>query len=373
MAKANKKKQDNNYKIDIGLGNDAFLDHYVFGDTDLRIEELMGDPIDTGIIPLNIILNGGIRDGDILMLYSAEGIGKTTIALQTCRKLIEGQGRKVMYVDVESGIRNQLVDFKLVQHYKDGNFRFVDNFKTVGEVEKLFDSILAKPTLPFDVIVLDSITNLLDDSILTRSVIDPMMCGQAKAVTAFLQKYRVLFKERGIITFLINQERANLDAKTKYDPKSIVAGCRALKYVPDVILKLGKGEAIKEFRETINGLEEVEIGRYLKVVADKNRKCNAKIPVTFPLRFGVGISNIWFLTKILKDKEYVKQAGAYFKTSIIPNPSGGDWSLKGKLGLETWVDANYDAIKTFLDKEGVFKLILEKDELAITEEEDEFQ
>ena len=355
VSKKNNKMDGSGFRVNMDMDADSFLDTYVFGN-DLT-EEILAEPQSTGIIPLDIILGGGVRNGDIIMLYSAEGVGKTTVCLQCVKRMIDLHGKRVLYVDVESGIRNQFDSFGLMPYYENKSFRFVDKFKTVGEVEKLFMSMLAKEELPFDIVVIDSITNLMDDSMLTRSVIDPMMAGQAKAVTYFLQKFRVLFKERGVITFLINQERANLDAKGPYDRKTKSAGCKALHYTPDVIIKLRKSDKITSKKRTPNGIEEVEVGRYVIATADKNRKGNPAIPLSFPLRFGKGVSNLLFVTSLLKSKGYVKQAGAYFKTSMIPNPDGSEWSLMGTKGLTEFVDKNFNEINSILVNDGAYNLI----------------
>lgn len=357
MAKAKAKKSSTDYRMNTDLSDTDFLNKYVFSET----EELVPETLSTGIIPLDIILGGGVSDGDIVTLYSAEGVGKTTICLQTVKKLIDIHGKRVLYVDIESGIRNQVESFNLMPYIQAGTFRFVDKFKMIGEVEKLFNSIVDSEELPFDVIVVDSITNLLDDSMFERSILDPMMAGQAKAVTFLLQKFRVRFKERGIITFLINQERANLEAVNKYSPKTKSAGCKALKYIPDVIIRLKKGEAIKHKKATPNGIEEVEVGRYLTASADKNRKGNPAIPIEFPLKYGNGVSNILFLVKMLKDKGYVRQAGAYFKTDMLPNPDGGEWSLMGVKGLTQFVDTHFEEINQVLLNDNAYCLIKDID------------
>jgi RecA/RadA recombinase len=370
MAKAKPKEKKivghAKYKINIDLSYDDFMEAYVDGDDSLIVPQT---PLTTGIIPLDVLLVGGVCDGDTIMLYGPEGCGKSTLCIQTLKNLITFHGRKVLYVDIEAGLRNQIATFELSSHIEAGNLKIIDRFKTVAQVEKLFEAILSKEELAYDVIVIDSITNLLDDTILTRSVTDPIMAGEAKVISAFLKKFRNLFCERGIITFLINQERANLEAKGQYDRKTKAAGCKALQYVPDVILRLRKGEAMKAKRDTINGSkEEIEVGRMLSVSADKNRKGNPCIPIIMPLKFGVGVSNVLFLVKLLKDKKYVTNKGAYFYTSIIPNPKGGDWSLLGTSGLTNFIDKNFKEINQILINDGAYELI---DKSSPVEDEEE--
>lgn len=364
MGKAKPKPKESKTSVGFDYGVDITLDHTSFLDSitsmDLtKLSEKIPDPLSTGIIPLDILLEGGIRDGDMLTIYSASGLGKSTIALQLSKRMIDIHGKRVFYVDVEAGISNQIKTFKLESYIENKTFSFTDDIRMASQLEKLFEAILSEKNLRFDFIVIDSITNVLDDSIFTRSITDQMVASQAKVITAFLQKFKIQLKARGITTVLINQERANLEAQTKYDKKTKPAGCQALKFNPDVVIRLRSKEGMKDRRETPNGIEEIEIGKYLLGSADKNRKSLPGISISFPLVFGKGISNVMFLTKLLKDKGYVKQAGAYFKTTMLPNPNGEEWSLQGLKGLTKFVDANFDAINNILINDQAYRLVVD--------------
>lgn len=370
MAKAtkktNKKSETSIAGVDMGLGLDDFLNSYI---TDLEggdVDSFEQEPLSTGIIPLDILLSGGIRDGDMMMVYSPPGLGKTTITLQLARKMIDLHNKRVLFIDLEAGIKNMLQSFGMIPYWKDGKFSFTDRLSTIGHLEKLLEGIVKQDDPKYDFIIIDSITNAIDDTILTRSVLDPMMAGQAKSLTLFLQKFRVLLREKGITTILVNQERANLEARSPYDKKTKAAGCKALHYQPDVIIGLKKLQDIKVKKQTINGLTDTVIGVDIIATADKNRKGFSKVPIVFPMLAVKGISNVLFVTKLLKDKGFVKQAGAYFKTNIIPNPNGEEWSLQGLAGLSSWVDSNFDAINEYLLNQGAYVLV-EEDE---NEEED---
>ena len=366
-----KKKEDTDLAgINMKLSFDDFLKKYV--NAEAREDEV----VPTGIIPMDILLSGGIREGDMIMIYSPEGLGKTTLVLHMARRLMEQYGKKVLFIDVEAGLANMIESQGMLPYIDKGLFNFVDELQTVGHLEKILEGLVKQDVPAYDVVIIDSITNVLDDSVLTRSVIDPMMCGQAKAMTSFLQKFRVLLRKAGITTFLVNQERANIEAKGPYDKKTKSAGCKALHYQPDVIISLKKdsgrtgGADMMEKRITLEGEKDVPVGCYISAKADKNRKGFSKIPIVFPLIFTKGVSNIYFLVDLLKSKGYIKSAGAYWKTEIIPNPAGGEWSLCGMKSLYKWVKDNFAELDEFLKNDGAYTLVHEKTEEDIVEEDE---
>ena len=368
MAPKKTKKESKDKKgmdltgINMELPFDEFLKTYV------NAEAREDEPLPTGVIPMDILLSGGIREGDMIMLYSPPGLGKTTLVLHMARRLMDSYGKKVLFIDLEAGMANMIEGQGMLPYIEKGLFSFVDQLQTVGHLEKLLEGLVKQDTPAYDIIIIDSITNAIDDSVLTRSVIDPMMCGQAKAMTAFLQKFRVLLRKAGITTFLVNQERANLEAKTQYDKKTKSAGCQALHYQPDVIIALKRdggrtgGADIVQNRMTLEGVKPVPVGCYVSARADKNRKGFSKIPIVFPLLYAKGVSNIYFLVDLLKSKGYVKSAGGYYRTTVIPNPAGGEWSLHGMDALYKWVKNNFDALDSYLKEDGAYVLVHKENE-----------
>lgn len=370
-SKKSKGKDTDLTGINMKLSFDEFLKAYV----NETVEE--DEVLPTGIVPMDILLSGGIREGDMIMLYSPPGLGKTTLVLHMARRLMEQYNKKVLFIDLEAGLANMIESQGMTPYVEKGLFSFVNQFQTVGHLEKLLEGLVSQETPAFDVIIIDSITNAIDDSLLSRSVLDTMVAGQAKALTYFLQKFRVLLRKAGITTFLVNQERSNLEARTQYDKKTKSAGCQALHYQPDVIIGLKKdggrsgGADILEKRATLEGEKDVPVGCYISAKADKNRKGFSKIPIVFPLIYAKGVSNIYFLVDLLKSKGYVKQSGAYFKTNIIPNPSGDDWNFCGTKALYKWVKDNFTEIDNFLKEDGAYTLVhnkQEEDELIEDEE-----
>ena len=57
----------------------------------------------TGIIPLDVVLRGGIRAGEVIQIVAEPGLGKSTIACQIARKYCSAE-KKVLYIDAEGSI-----------------------------------------------------------------------------------------------------------------------------------------------------------------------------------------------------------------------------------------------------------------------------
>jgi replicative DNA helicase len=75
----------------------------VFADLDRALrdgEARRHQPLPTGFAELDRAISGGIRTGELVLIGGAEGIGKTTMALQMARNMAAG-GSRVLYVCYE--------------------------------------------------------------------------------------------------------------------------------------------------------------------------------------------------------------------------------------------------------------------------------
>ena len=59
------------------------------------------EPIPLGFTPLDRMLGGGIRPGELLLIGGAQGTGKTTMALQMARNVAASGQAYVLYVNFE--------------------------------------------------------------------------------------------------------------------------------------------------------------------------------------------------------------------------------------------------------------------------------
>lgn len=75
------------------------------------------EPIPLGLIPLDRMLGGGLRPGDLLLIGGAQGTGKTTMALQMSRNVAAAGQAYVLYVCFEhdeADLLNRLVAMESV-------------------------------------------------------------------------------------------------------------------------------------------------------------------------------------------------------------------------------------------------------------------
>ena len=59
-----------------------------------------GERIGTGMEELDRVLGGGIVPGSLTLVGGDPGIGKSTLLLQVCQKLVN-KGQKVLYISGE--------------------------------------------------------------------------------------------------------------------------------------------------------------------------------------------------------------------------------------------------------------------------------
>jgi len=59
------------------------------------------EPVPLGLAPLDRMLGGGLRPGELMLIGGAQGTGKTTMALQMARNIASGGQANVLYICFE--------------------------------------------------------------------------------------------------------------------------------------------------------------------------------------------------------------------------------------------------------------------------------
>ena len=97
----------------------------------------------TGIDPLDTILNNGPEEGDLICLSSKQGGGKSTMLLMLSRIYIEEYGMKVCYLDVERGVKHEIMDnMGLTKYRESGDFYITNQVNTYTDASELLEEIL---------------------------------------------------------------------------------------------------------------------------------------------------------------------------------------------------------------------------------------
>lgn len=309
--------------------------------------------INTGSIILDsVISNGkGLPRGKMIEIHSDKGIGKSTIILQACKKACDA-GKVCIYLDVEDGANDdQLESIGLLQ-YK-GSLFFVypvATYKDAEEALNLFDG----EDIAF--IVLDSITALMPDELLDKSVADVLPGLKARYDSLFLQKYKAYLKRNTCSIILINQIRTSLNFRGMSTQKA--AGGKALEFYPDIILEMKKISDLTKKATTVEGVTEIKYGSEVSVKALKNRYNAPFIEGVISIIYGKGASNLSAYTRWLQNNGCFTRSGGWY-TIQVGELTG---KAQGANGLLKWVKENHVAVLDYINSHGGFVLLKNEEE-----------
>lgn len=176
----------------------------------------------TGIGELDRVLGGGIVTGSLVLVGGDPGIGKSTLLLQMCQKLV-GAGKNVLYVSGEESV-------KQIKMRADRLGKFEQELLLLSETD--LDLVVETVSeLKPDVVIIDSIQTMYREEIGSA----PGSVGQVRETTSALMR---LAKGMAISIFVVGHV-------TK---EGIVAGPRVLEHMVDTVLYFeGDGSASYRF------------------------------------------------------------------------------------------------------------------------------
>lgn len=244
----------------------------------------------TGILSLDIALNGGWPAGLLIEVVGPEGVGKTTLLAETCKQIqsIYGDESCIALAMIEPwdkaywknlGVHVAFSNKEIKQAEEARNKKFNDDEiaylkhqvgTIVHEKAATAEDLLGMgyeltKTDIFQLCGYDSIGAMQTKVQSENELGEKVYAGASGVITDFVNK--TLQLKTRTTSFLINQLRQNLKAKTPYDKEFIIPGGQALRYVKAVSVLLKKGEAI---RKKIAGKDEV-IGRYVSWAIEKGK------------------------------------------------------------------------------------------------------
>jgi len=281
---------------------------------------LGGEPIETGIYAFDIVLGGGFERGDIIELSSESGVGKTTIMLDVCSRLLK-RGFTVAYIDVETGVKKPLLENMCFDLSKVGTIAGESEFLLVSpqnfnELDDVMDILLNKTKRKYDIIVIDSLSNVKPYK-KDMKVDDREFGLRARQEGNFFTKYKADFRKSGSTFFIINQMRVATKQTgslmyTYMD--STTANCGKhncdirLRFEPSTKKLYRKEKTIlgSKIKKDIRDDTETVYGCVARLKALKNRNTRPEIPVDTHIIYGKGISNVGFLIEVLKNIKLVE-------------------------------------------------------------------
>lgn len=203
----------------------------------------------TGIEEFDRVLGGGMVRGSLVLVGGDPGIGKSTLLLQTCKKLVDKQ-HNILYISGEESL-------KQIKMRAERLGAFTGELLLLSETNLDIIEETLKKLLP-EVVVIDSIQTMYKEEIGSA----PGSVSQVRETTATLMH---LAKGLGITIFIVGHV-------TK---EGVVAGPRVLEHMVDTVLyfegenqasyrilravknRFGSTNEIGVFEMRSSGLEEV--------------------------------------------------------------------------------------------------------------------
>lgn len=304
------------------------------------------------VIMDTVLSNGkGIPMNKFIQISSESGLGKTTVILHICKAALAA-GKRVAYLDVEKGVNESQMKGIGVYKYLNESF-FLYPISTFEEAEEVLDSVLQDNNLAY--VVIDSITALIPQKALEKSVGDIEPGLNARYAASFLTKYRAKLSmcENKPTFWFINQMRTKINFRgmTTYG----AAGGSAQKFYADIRLNMRESKKLTKTVGTVEGKNSVQYGSENYLWADKNRFNTPFVEAVITVIFGKGVSNLLAYQRVLMSKGVCEMAGAGFWTISLPGKE--PLKARGTDALQKLIKDNLVDIKKFVDENGGIELI----------------
>lgn len=264
----------------------------------------------------------------------------TTLILDIVKHICE-QGKRVIYIDSETGLSDNLIKKMGLKEYTDNNLFVIFPTTTFNKAGQILDCVVKDPKI--SLIIVDSITQLTPDELVEdgKKISDGQIGIQARYTGNLLKRYRERINNNEKSIIFINQMRTHIP--TGYgNAYEAPAGANAQQFTMDIRLIMKKCEEIK-------AEDGHPIGWINKISAIKNRCGECYKEYTVKLIFGKGIDenseySDWLIANGVVEK---KPAGIF-----ILRWNGEEMKIRGLNNYEKWVTDNFEEIKSFVEANG---------------------
>ena len=286
----------------------------------------------TGIKALDDISGGGLMEGGLYAFWGEQGTGKSSLCEQIARKFCDN-GYTVAYIDSEKSLNPvQMNIYGLTKYYENGQLLHIDGVVTVKDCDRCNMAIGRSKKVKL--IIIDSETELLAKEPDDIDVEYKGIGEHARQTQAMMDKLKCMVHQNKLIAIVMFQARANIQTNPVYgasDKKQ--AGGFSGKHIPDAILKIAKGQAIRD-------TEGNKIGHIMKMEYEKN-KIAAPKSIEQQFIYGVGICNRNGIIDNALEKGIINQLNS--KTYEV-----NGHKYNGKKALYDMSDEDYEYIENIL-------------------------
>jgi recombination protein RecA len=216
------------------IRKDIGADNVLVGDT-FEVERWS-----TGFAGLDKVMGGGLPKGRIIESHGLESTGKSSIFLAICAA-VQRAGGKAAWLDLECTYDTKFASMMGV----DGSEMTV---LRPNSGEEAFRAVAKLAEAGVDIIVLDSAAAVLSDKEVEEEFGEAGNAygSTARLLSSGLKKVQPILARSGSILCIVNQMRANVNAKGPYDAKHIVTGGQAMKFYASVRIQTRKKEQLKD-------------------------------------------------------------------------------------------------------------------------------
>jgi len=285
--------------------------------------------ISSGSLILDLEIGGGLKPA----VYSATGIsggGKSSSTLSFISEFLKQPKRMAMYFEIERPLSMQHKERTDIKFIESGNFAdwrdqtcYLYKGRIFEDVVKMINDLINNNVQDYKFFfVLDSMNALIPKEDEAKSIYEAIKVGGGALLTShFLRLTSLKCSVLGHYCFLINQVRSKIKIN-KYE-KTI-----------DNVSKTSSrpssmdhySEIVFEFQETNksdyiykDAAKTERIGKYAKVILEKNNLENKGELIKYPLRFGVTGKNIVWKEREILDMliswEHIKKDSAWMYPS----------------------------------------------------------
>lgn len=293
----------------------------------------------TGIKALDKISGGGLLEGAMYGFWGEQGTGKSSLCAQIARKFCD-EGYSVLYIDSEKSLNdNQKEIYGLMKYCpKEKNaprsLYHLDRVVTMKECDNICKKFIDKGAVKL--IIIDSETELMARDLDDIDVEAKTIGEHARQSKEMLMKLKCAVHLNDIICIVMFQARANILQNPQYgasDKKQ--AGGYASKHVPDAILQIARGAAIRDS-------DNNQIGHVMRMKYEKN-KIAAPAIIEQNFIYGIGISNKMTVIDTALERGFIESSG---KSYVLGNGS----KYIGKKALYDMTDEDFSYLDQALEE-----------------------
>lgn len=244
--------------------------HSIYFANEAKFLEVHREP--TGIYALDFAIGGGYPYGRYIHVYSAEGVGKTFIAMTAVAEIHKNHPNSVcIWIDLERVFDSK----RAAQVGVDLSRLILINEESIEMSISVAESFINVPNVKC--FVFDSVAALITIAELENSVMEQTMGVGARLLNRFLRRWtakNVPKKNKVPESFvlLLNQIREKIQKggpPSKIPPKPQPTGGRGLRFFTSIALELAKGEWVTlNIKDDDN--DKTNIGHDIKCLVIKN-------------------------------------------------------------------------------------------------------